>query len=328
MKASFAPMNRSAPFLVLLLCAFASPPAGADGGRCGPNTCAKGTTCCNRGCGICVPPGGACISLFCEWGQPRTLSNSENPTVGTYEQFRVSVSTVDSKVSFAGSEFSGRTGSALAMRMQRRLSDAASYRLGATASSLLSERGAEADERFGWSAAVGLSHRLPSIAKVVGLAATADAEFMDGAVAGNSLAPQSFGFDATATFGLGIAAEDKKNAVPVMAHARLLRVAQDRAASETYADVGIGVSTDFGWAFLPSGRPLPLGARLGYAHIRGLGNAEFREHEASGGLYYLGIDKTRLGMDLEWAHQHVSDEVSARRLGAMVRLDYYWDANF
>lgn len=33
---------------------------------CGPVQCPGGTECCNASCGICVPPGGACIQVFCE----------------------------------------------------------------------------------------------------------------------------------------------------------------------------------------------------------------------------------------------------------------------
>ena len=37
-----------------------------NGVLCGPNRCAVGELCCNQSCGICTPPGGACIELFCE----------------------------------------------------------------------------------------------------------------------------------------------------------------------------------------------------------------------------------------------------------------------
>lgn len=40
-----------------------SPPAGVS---CGRNTCSSGEVCCNSSCGICTPPDGACIQLFCE----------------------------------------------------------------------------------------------------------------------------------------------------------------------------------------------------------------------------------------------------------------------
>jgi hypothetical protein len=39
---------------------------GAAGPRCGDTVCASGTVCCNASCGICTPPGGACIQLACE----------------------------------------------------------------------------------------------------------------------------------------------------------------------------------------------------------------------------------------------------------------------
>jgi hypothetical protein len=35
------------------------------GETCGSTTCAKGTTCCNASCGVCVPPGGACTQQVC-----------------------------------------------------------------------------------------------------------------------------------------------------------------------------------------------------------------------------------------------------------------------
>ncbi len=36
------------------------------GEDCGPKTCAAGEVCCNESCGICTPPGGGCIELYCE----------------------------------------------------------------------------------------------------------------------------------------------------------------------------------------------------------------------------------------------------------------------
>ncbi|KAL2757300.1 hypothetical protein ACRALDRAFT_1060710 [Sodiomyces alcalophilus JCM 7366] len=36
------------------------------GERCGPTVCDKGQVCCNSSCGICTPPGGVCIQLYCE----------------------------------------------------------------------------------------------------------------------------------------------------------------------------------------------------------------------------------------------------------------------
>lgn len=43
---------------------------GATGEACGSTTCAAGDVCCNASCGICTPPGGACIQMICE---PATL---------------------------------------------------------------------------------------------------------------------------------------------------------------------------------------------------------------------------------------------------------------
>jgi len=35
-------------------------------GPCGDATCPAGQVCCNASCGICTPPGGACIQIACE----------------------------------------------------------------------------------------------------------------------------------------------------------------------------------------------------------------------------------------------------------------------
>lgn len=43
-------------------CAPSEEPAGEP---CGNNTCTDGNVCCNASCGICTPPGGACIQLAC-----------------------------------------------------------------------------------------------------------------------------------------------------------------------------------------------------------------------------------------------------------------------
>jgi hypothetical protein len=54
---------------VLLILSFAcgngSHRSGSAGESCGPKTCAGGEVCCNQSCGICTPPGGACIQTFC-----------------------------------------------------------------------------------------------------------------------------------------------------------------------------------------------------------------------------------------------------------------------
>ncbi len=41
-------------------------PQSAPGETCGATTCPVGQTCCNASCGICTPPGGACIQIACE----------------------------------------------------------------------------------------------------------------------------------------------------------------------------------------------------------------------------------------------------------------------
>ena len=35
------------------------------GDACGAVTCPSGQVCCNASCGICTPPGGACIQVVC-----------------------------------------------------------------------------------------------------------------------------------------------------------------------------------------------------------------------------------------------------------------------
>ncbi|ROT37145.1 hypothetical protein SODALDRAFT_334217 [Sodiomyces alkalinus F11] len=35
------------------------------GQRCGTNICCKDQVCCNASCGICTPPGGMCIQIYC-----------------------------------------------------------------------------------------------------------------------------------------------------------------------------------------------------------------------------------------------------------------------
>jgi len=39
-------------------------PLPGDG--CGRRTCGAGLVCCNASCGICTPPGGACIQISCD----------------------------------------------------------------------------------------------------------------------------------------------------------------------------------------------------------------------------------------------------------------------
>jgi hypothetical protein len=40
-------------------------PGKGLGPKCGGGRCDAGNVCCNDSCGICTPPGGACIQLFC-----------------------------------------------------------------------------------------------------------------------------------------------------------------------------------------------------------------------------------------------------------------------
>lgn len=56
--------------LALALWLGAATPAQAAE-RCGPRTCAEGSLCCNDSCGLCAPPGGACIQPDCGWGPDR-----------------------------------------------------------------------------------------------------------------------------------------------------------------------------------------------------------------------------------------------------------------
>ncbi|KAK4442917.1 hypothetical protein QBC34DRAFT_222647 [Podospora aff. communis PSN243] len=40
-------------------------PGKGQGPKCGSGRCDGGQVCCNDSCGICTPPGGACIALYC-----------------------------------------------------------------------------------------------------------------------------------------------------------------------------------------------------------------------------------------------------------------------
>ena len=76
---------------LLLLLALPAGRAEPECTRCGPKSCKPGTTCCNRGCGICVAPGGACISLFCEWGRPNPIDAEDHPSTDIYDHLTTGV---------------------------------------------------------------------------------------------------------------------------------------------------------------------------------------------------------------------------------------------
>lgn len=58
--------------MFLAACGLIGRSASAEGlQRCGPNFCADGQVCCNSSCGLCAPPGGACILPDCGWGRDR-----------------------------------------------------------------------------------------------------------------------------------------------------------------------------------------------------------------------------------------------------------------
>lgn len=63
------PRRRQCEVVLLLLAwvALAVPAAAAAIERCGPNVCLGADRCCNESCGICAPPGGACIQPHCGW---------------------------------------------------------------------------------------------------------------------------------------------------------------------------------------------------------------------------------------------------------------------
>jgi hypothetical protein len=82
----------------LILCSLLVPSVASAGERCGPNTCGDDETCCNYGCGICVPKEGdhACIDLLCEWGKPYTIVPVGLPTTDDfYDRESVSVGESD-----------------------------------------------------------------------------------------------------------------------------------------------------------------------------------------------------------------------------------------
>lgn len=54
----------------------ASPAASV---RCGEATCPPTQVCCNESCGICTPPGGACVQMICE---PKPDASGAAPTTG------------------------------------------------------------------------------------------------------------------------------------------------------------------------------------------------------------------------------------------------------
>ena len=58
--------------LILAVLALSGASAGAEAAeRCGPRFCSDGEACCNDTCGLCAPPGGACILPDCGWGRDR-----------------------------------------------------------------------------------------------------------------------------------------------------------------------------------------------------------------------------------------------------------------
>jgi len=301
--------------------------AAAERQRCGPNTCKEGTTCCNKGCGICVAPGEACIALFCFWGRPKPIDANENPTAGIYDQITAGFGLRNSQFRFGGSEVGSTTGHALHVRSQHRLGKRSALRLGATGSTIIEGAGAVGGERLGWSMDFGTTYRLPAFRRILGSALTFDAEFLDGPVAGDSLAPVAFTDARTTTLGAGVAIEDMRNAVPITAHARFLRSAVDNADDRSLVDLGLTVSSNLDWLFWRGGQPIPFGVRLSYGHAREVTSGEYREHEFGAGVYYFGRTKTRIGVDFEASYQSLDENLSARTLGAMLRMDYYWDAN-
>lgn len=60
-----------------------SDPYGCDytcrpiaGRPCGPSVCGPGEVCCNESCGICTPPGGSCIEIYCTAGKPQSPTDA------------------------------------------------------------------------------------------------------------------------------------------------------------------------------------------------------------------------------------------------------------
>jgi len=310
-------------------------PSPALAERCGPNDCGKGTTCCNYGCGICTPKGGACILPLCLWGRPRWIDAEHVPSVDAFDRAGASVAYTDLKAFNHGQglRVGSMSGVSSRVRLVRRLANNLAMRSKLTASKVTGDS-SPADVTFGYSLKFGFTKVLsPLFNKFLGWALLADAGWHDGPQLGHRLAGVALSDRQVFSYSLGLALGDLRQAVPTTAFVRVGQ-SQDKSVTDSFIDAGIAVSTRLGrYLYWFGGKPVPVGLRAHYRYSYQLSDEVLAgphpvAHEFGGGLYYFAKkNHVRVGVDVE-ASFHRLLGANVHMMTYLVNVDWYWDANY
>lgn len=316
--------------VALLVCSLAQlthlSPSRAERTRCGPNDCGKDESCCNYGCGICVPNDGVhgCIQPLCYWGRPGAIEPVERPGIDVYDrvQSRISISEIEQRPE-DGFPVTSLNAYRVALGIQHYVREKTAIRAQIAGTQLDDSNLAPDGQTRGFALTAGLSYS-PSLGvrrRLIQWSGVIDTEASFGPNPQPTLAPTVLTDLRVTSVGAGIAVAIGVPAVPVSGHLRYVHSWIQGGDQVGYLDVGLGVSTDLQWI------QLPLGARVSYRFAEEFTGGDYRAYEFDGGLYYFKSRKLRLGLDSGVAFVRIGPNLNARTTRVLLRLDWHWDAN-
>ena len=304
-------------FAVLVGALLVARPAGAE--RCGPNNCSSNESCCNEGCGLCTPPFVACILPHCSWGRPHYLARERLPTPDVYSRFWGAVELGETEIR-EGDETEHAFGLSALAGLQLYTFERVALRVRASGSEPLASGPVGELEARGYALAAGARAWLPDVRRLMRWAVTLDGELSDGFDLARSLAPLTRGDERALSFASGLAMSGMPHRLgPITWFARYLHSETEGVAPLRALDAGIGLGS-----YLPSWYELRnLGGHVGYRYTHELASSGYRAHELELGLSLRVSVPVALGVDGDF--RWFGSEGSHR--AAVLRFDYYWEAN-
>ncbi len=297
--------------------------------RCGPNDCAKGEVCCNRGCGICTKPQDACIMPFCYWGRPMVINPENVPNAEVYDRVSTGISLGRQETDRAPIEPLTEDGMSAWAGWQHYIRRNTAVRLRASGTRRLGNVTSD-NESLGGSLSAGGTYLFTHIRTRLRLAATLDAEVRDGRDFIGHLAPVTLGDGRSGSVAGALTFSEARSIFPVTAYARYIQTFTDiDNAPGGIIDIGVGAGDELNWLQWIGFVSLPIGVRANYRYMRSVTGGDFQAHELGGGLYFTPSPQTmRLGFDLTRTWNTFDNRPNINALQGMLRLDIYWDANY
>lgn len=292
-------------------------PAGAE--RCGPRNCYGNESCCNDGCGICTPPGVACILPFCPWGRPHYLASERSPTPDIYSRVWGAIGLGDTDAGAEGDTEHVLGVSAIA-GFQLYTGERIALRLRASGTAPHSSEPAGSREAHGYALSAGVRGWLPDVRPTMRWSITLDAELADGFDLARSLTPLPRGDEAALSLAAGLAMSGLPHRIgPITWFTRYLH--SETAGKEPLRalDAGLGLGSYLtSWSDVRN-----LGGHVGYRYTHELASSGYRAHELSLGVSFRVSDPLALGVDGDF--RWFGAEGSHR--AAVLRFDWYWEAD-